>query len=57
MFFEPPNLTKIFNQLITDGAKNIVSDKDFLQNEITKWKTSPKRIEQITGDRYYEGIF
>lgn len=56
MFFEPPNLTKIFNQLITDGAKNIVSDKDFLQNEIAKWKTSPKRVEQITGDRYYKGL-
>ena len=56
MFFEPPNLTKIFNQLITDGAKNIVSDKDFLQNEIAKWKTSLKRVEQITGDRYYKGL-
>lgn len=55
MFFEVPNLTDVFNRMITNGAKNIVSDKDFLQNEILKWKASPKRMEQIVGDRYYRG--
>lgn len=55
MFFEVPNLTDVFNRMITNGAKNIVSDKDFLQNEILKWKASPKRNEQIVGDRYYRG--
>ena len=56
MFFEIPNLTDVFNRMITNGAKNIVSDKDFLQNEILKWKASPKRMEQIVGDRYYCGL-
>lgn len=56
MFFEPPNLTAFFNRLISDNAKKIVSDKEFLQNEIMKWKASSKRIEQIIGDRYYRGF-
>lgn len=55
MFFEPPNLTDFFKQFITNGAKKAASDKDYLQNEIMKWKSSPKRTEQIIGDRYYSG--
>ena len=56
MFFDPPNLTAFFNKIISDGARQNFADKSYLQNEIAKWKVSKKRIEQITGDRYYKGF-
>lgn len=56
MFFEPPNLTEFLSQFMIKGAKLAASDKEYLQNEIMKWKSSPKRTEQIIGDRYYSGF-
>lgn len=32
-----------------------MTDKEFLEREITKWKNSPQRIMQIKGQLYYQG--
>ena len=56
MYFDPPNLTEYYNRIIEEGAKSIISDKEFLQFEIAKWRYCPKRMEQITGDQYYNGF-
>lgn len=56
MYFDPPNLTEQYKKIIEDGAKTVISNKEFLQFEIDKWKNSAKRKEQITGDRYYNGF-
>lgn len=45
--------TKISN-LIMRGAHRQMSDKEFLEREIIRWKSSPQRIMQIKGHLYYE---
>lgn len=47
--------TKRINNLITEGSKNVLTDKGFLELEIAKWKTSPIRKAMITGEKYYSG--
>lgn len=47
-------LTKKINRLISQGASKRMSDKEFLEKEIVRWKNSPKRIMQIKGHLYYE---
>lgn len=42
-------------KLIERGAGEVTTDIHFLEDEIRLWKTSPKRMEQIAGERYYEG--
>lgn len=42
-------------KLIERGAGEVTTDIRFLENEIKLWETSPKRMEQITGERYYDG--
>lgn len=56
MFFGFKNLTEEYNRIIEEGAKTAISNKEFLQKEIAKWKVSPKRQEQITGEKYYNGF-
>ncbi len=56
MFFEPPNLTEQYKKIIEDGAKNVITNYEFLRLEIEKWKNSAKRKEQITGERYHNGF-
>lgn len=36
-------------------APQNVTDKAFLAMEIQRWKTSPERLMQLTGERYYHG--
>ncbi len=36
------------------GAKSQMSDQEFLEKEITRWKYSPQRITQIKGHLYYD---
>lgn len=55
MFFDPPNLMEYYNQLIENQAKGLLSDTELIQTEINFWKVSPKRQEQINGDKYYCG--
>lgn len=43
------------NRLVTEGAKNRISDKEYLEKEIVKFLRSPKRKHMIDGERYYDG--
>lgn len=36
------------------GAKSQMSDQEFLEKEIARWKYSPQRITQIKGHLYYD---
>lgn len=46
--------TKRINDIITAGAKNKISDKEFLGREIQKFISSPERKRMIDGDLYYD---
>lgn len=43
------------NKIIAEGAKTIMTDTQFLEKEIKKFKSSPKRMAMITGEKYYLG--
>ncbi len=43
------------NNIIKQVAKTRLTDKQFLELEIGKWKRSPKRKAMITGEKYYAG--
>lgn len=47
-------LTSKISNLIKQGAQGRMSDKEFLEREIARWKSSPQRIMQIKGHLYYE---
>lgn len=48
------NMAAKTSDLIIQGAKSKMSDKEFLEKEIAKWKNSPQRIMQIKGHLYYD---
>lgn len=41
--------------LILQGARSRMSDREFLEREIARWKNSPQRAMQVKGSLYYEG--
>jgi hypothetical protein len=41
--------------IIASGGKTAMTDVQFLEMEIAKWKKSAKRKAQITGEKYYAG--
>lgn len=45
-----------FKSNVTLEGKKIMSDIEFLECEIEKWKRSPKRLNMLTGERYYAGM-
>lgn len=47
-------LTDRFKALIAQGARSQMSDQEFLEKEIARWKCSPRRIMQIKGHLYYD---
>ncbi|MGE7115046.1 hypothetical protein ACQKIM_27445, partial [Lysinibacillus sp. NPDC047702] len=47
--------TDIINENITTGAKDIITDLKWLENEINKFKKSEKRKWILIGETYYEG--
>lgn len=47
--------TARINNIVIQGAKTRMTDKQFLEREIDKWKKSPKRKAMITGEKYYAG--
>lgn len=47
--------TDRINRSIVHGAKTALSDKEFLELEIAKWKRSDLRKNQITSVKYYKG--
>lgn len=42
------------SNLILQGAKSCMGDKEFLEKEIARWKNSSQRIMQIKSGLYYE---
>ena len=46
--------TNKIRNLISLGAKSRMSDKEFLETEIARWKGSPQRVMQIKGHLYYD---
>lgn len=47
--------TERLSRLVARGAKTALTDKEFLELEIAKWKRSDLRRAQITGVKYYKG--
>lgn len=41
-------------RIIAQGAQSKMSDIEFLEKEIARWKVSPQRMMQIKGTLYYE---
>lgn len=50
MSSEPGRLNQIYKE-----APNVITDEEFIINEIREFKMSDTRREMITGERYYEG--
>lgn len=50
------NKGDFLNTSVTLEGKKILSDIEFLECEIEKWKRSPKRCSMITGEKYYAGL-
>lgn len=47
--------TEKINNHVTEGASKVISNLKLLENEINKFKTSPKREWMVIGEDYYEG--
>lgn len=48
-------LTQHFNNILREDIDSGISD-EFIENEIKKFKASPKRQMMITGENYYDGV-
>lgn len=44
-----------FKNIISNGGKNAMTDEDIILAEIERFKTSGKRKQMITGEKYYAG--
>lgn len=49
------NEMTLIKNIITEGAKTRMNDKQFLEREIAKFKKSSKRKDMIEGENYYNG--
>lgn len=47
--------TSRINNIIKEGAKAALNNKQIIELEIAKWKRSTKRKDMITGEKYYAG--
>lgn len=47
--------TDRISSIVKKGADAALSEKQFIEAEIKKWKKSPKRKAMIDGERYYQG--
>lgn len=47
-------MTSRVTSLIMQGARSRMSDKEFLEKELARWKASPQRIMQIKGHLYHD---
>lgn len=47
--------TDRLNRLIQEGGRTGMTELQFFAAEIREWKNSARRMEQIKGERYYEG--
>ena len=46
---------EVIRSMLTAGADTAMTELEFFQQEIDRWKSSPERQAQITGDKYYRG--
>lgn len=44
-----------FKKIIAEGANKALSETEFFELEIARWKHSPERMSQFLGERYYLG--
>ena len=56
MYFGYKNLIDCHNHLTEFEPDKISSDIRILESELTEWKVSAKRREQLIGDKYYAGF-
>ena len=47
-------LTLKVSNFVLQGVHSRMTDREFLEREIAKWKNSPQRIMQIKGFLYYD---
>lgn len=48
-------LTDIANRMIAQGAAKSMTDRQFMEKELTKFLNSPERQMMIAGEKYYNG--
>lgn len=48
------SLTQKVSNLILHGARSRMTDLEFLEKEISRWRGSPQRVMQIKGHLYYD---
>lgn len=46
---------EMIKNIISSGAGTAMTEREFFQQEIARWKQSPERQAQITGEQYYRG--
>lgn len=46
---------EVIKSMIRAGAGTAMTELEFFRQEIDRWKSSPERQAQITGDKYYRG--
>ncbi len=52
----PGWLTSYINDIIRKGAERRLKDIDYVSREITRFLSSPRRADMLTGNRYYTGV-
>lgn len=55
MLFSKPTQTELCNKIINEGAATAMSDLQFIEAEIRKWRSSKEWTMQVTGENYYHG--
>lgn len=53
--FNFSDLSSKLNHIIKKGAENRLTDAQFIVKEINSFKTSQKRADMLTGERYFKG--
>lgn len=54
-FLQGETETTHINAIVQMGASTRMTDRRFLEREITAWKQSARRNAQILGEKYYNG--
>lgn len=49
------NIMNNIKNIISIGASLSMDEKEYIETEIRKWKSSTKRLNMITGEKYYSG--
>ncbi len=49
-------LTPYINDIVRKGAESRITDLEFIRTEISRFMSSPQRINMIKGNNYYKGM-